>query len=96
MADEMFSLTTATAKYSLDLVNQDSRSKSRPKTTITNRIQGRQNRVVQGGGGIRPFPDFGRYVNPISIRGQIMPITLLLALPSPRFTDLLTVLEWKR
>ena len=34
--------------------------------------------------------DFGRFVNPISIKGQAMPTTLLLA--PPGFLDLLTAL----
>ena len=42
----------------------------------------------QGGKG----PNFARYVNPISIRGQISPTSLLFA-PSPEFLDLPTVLS---
>ena len=45
----------------------------------------------QEGGRSHPPPNFGRSVNPITTRGQIMLTTLLLA-PPPKFSDLPTAL----
>ena len=90
ISDELFPLTTTATTYSLDRVCQGL------ARAMTNRIQVVGTRGAWGMGDDRPLPDFVRYVNPISIREQIMPTTLLLALPSLRFKDLPTVLEWKR
>ena len=52
-------------------------------------------------GGICPPlpPDFGRSVNPIPTRGQIVPTTLLLAarifIPSASFVDLTGFAKWE-
>ena len=46
-------------------------------------------RTWEGGGGVKgPPSDFGKYVNPILIRGQIMPPSFLLA-PPPDFQTFL-------
>ena len=41
--------------------------------------------VARGGGqGVRALPEFGRSVNPIQTRGQIIPLTLLTAPPDSK------------